>query len=243
MFYSDPCSNAQTWAQHAVRATPKGCKLMHFSVTFGTDGSCRTESAYSAPPKRHGDKAATGKVGPGPNEEASHQKGGAKSRRLLWRAHRKLSRQKQLQSAWETLKRAPLNSKNRNDAADGEDEQIEDAAEEASSPPTSHPTPAAEQAAERPPAISATPTTGAATAQNNEPTAQDTSTAAMHTTNLCLPHSHAPPLPPASSKRQKTYVEAAAPQLPIQQAFTGAAVCNNAVSPKDPDGAMHVTAA
>ena len=88
MFSDDPCSNAQRWVSRAVRATPRGCKLAHFSFTADPSGGCEVISRYSAP-QRDKDWAATAKKaanGSPPGFREPH-----KVRRQKWRAHRRRS--------------------------------------------------------------------------------------------------------------------------------------------------------
>ena len=206
MFSDDPCSNAQQWAEHAMRATPKGCKLVHFSVTFDPDGGCRTSSEYSAPSKSQGKKTATEKVGSEINRDAGHRKGGSKTRRLQWRAYRQKTRQKLLQSAWESLKRAPSNEGNATDAVETPVTSVLSATEMYG----------AEQAA---PTVAGTaenavPATcvAAPSLHNQAVCFGDTAQVSQQDKHHCTDTLNPNPdfiLPPNNTKRQKTYAEAA----------------------------------
>ena len=207
MFYSDPCSNVLQWARHAERCTPKGCKLVHFSVSFGTDGGCETASRYSVLAKRPVGKTAAENVGAAGVADAdkSPRKGTANS------AARRRRRRAEARAAGDAEKatlpaRPPVQGSGT--AANAERELSVDAAKEAPPPPSVRPTPAAEQAAELPPTTLAASTPGPTTDETE--TAQYAATAAVHATHRSTTHRHEPPLPLSCTKRQKTYVEAAA---------------------------------
>ena len=224
MFSDDPCSNAQQWAGHMMRATPKGCRLVHFAVTFGSDGSCKVASDYSAPPRRQTSTEKTENVRASESCKTKRDDRGSKERRQIWRAHRQKAQQKRLLSTWEALKRAPpVVKQGRADVAAAAEGVPMDIAEKARPPPSVHPTPAAEQAVRLPPVTTDAPAPGATT-EHTESTAQNAATTVVHTAHILSPR-HESPLPPASTKRQKTYVEAAStpaapprltvPSLPI----------------------------
>ena len=195
----------------AVRASPKGCKLAHFSFTADPGGGCEVVSRYSAP---QGDREQAAKAG---NVKASNRDAHGfrilthKVRRQKWRAHRRQSQQKQLQAVFEAWKRAPTT-----DCAMA----TEKVAPEKSAKVTAHATDAAlsqevespnvnheAQRLKRPAAwVGATPAKGN---QSYSIPERGNGMVTVHTLNAISPELEPILLTPAAAKKQKTYLEAA----------------------------------
>ena len=217
MFSDDPCSNAQQWVGHAVRATPKGCKLMHFSVTYGTDGSCETACRYSAPSRRPSKKTAADNVAPAaaPANKEAGTKTPSGQRRQKWRAMRRETQLNRLRTAMKALR----------NASDTEPQDVpEKVASSELDAKDAHATDAAPTQMEEGPHVNGTSLkrqarAGATTAM----VLQQQTGAEVHTEMVCTSPvtdnpSHAQPcLTAPNSKRHKSYLEAAVHTTAVMQ--------------------------
>ena len=227
MFSDDPCSNALRWVQHAIRATPTGCRLAHFSFTADSVGGCETTSRYSVLSKRPS-PAPQAEKAKAPKCSNARKEMGSRERRQIWRAHRRNQQQKKLLSTLERLKSASCNDDREEEAETAHSPSTHSApiemdnAEQAA-PPSSPPPQGQQQILPRHTASIAAPSL-----LNQAVCFGGTVQVPLQDKHHCKqsPDPNPEPqalLPPISTKRQKTYAEAAVVALPAPHQLIPAA--------------------